>query len=257
MPSDALRILHEDDACLVAFKPAALATQAPANSIHWSGKSGRCYERAPRRRAKRRSKLRPARPVYLGLPHRLDRAVSGVIVLAKTRRAARKLSRQFERREVRKIYWACVVGAVEPASGTWTDSMRKVPDEPRAEIVAADHPDAQIAVLHYRTLGSVPQYSAAGTLLEIELETGRMHQIRLQAASRGHAVWGDELYGSQISLARHSDDPRQRIIAVHARSLEFKHPDSGEQLSVTAPLPEAWPHIEGVVRITAQSGSLP
>ncbi len=230
--SDALRILHEDDACLVAFKPAALATQAPREFDS--------LERQVRAMLERRRGEEPSggangrRPVYLGLPHRLDRAVSGVIVLAKTRRAARKLSRQFERREVRKIYWACVAGAVEPASGTWEDSMRKVPDEPRAEIVAADHPDAQIAVLHYRTLGDITQHASAGTLLEIELETGRMHQIRLQAAARGHAVWGDAVrFANPIWSA--TPTLRRTAAAYHRActpgALEFKHPDSGEQLS--------------------------
>jgi 23S rRNA pseudouridine1911/1915/1917 synthase len=242
VPSDALRILYEDDACLVAFKPAGLATQAPREFDSLERQVRAMLERRAAAKS-RAAEPTGARPVYLGLPHRLDRAVSGVIVLAKTRRAARKLSRQFERREVRKIYWACVAGAVEPASGTWTDSLRKVPDEPRAEIVAADHPDAQIAVLHYRTLGDITQHASAGTLLEIELETGRMHQIRLQATARGHAVWGDAMYGSQIPFGPPTDDPRQRIIAVHARSLEFKHPDSGEQLSITAPLPDEWQNL--------------
>ena len=123
------------------------------------------------------------------------------------------------------------MGAVELAgSGTWIIFMRKVPDEPRAEIVAAEEPHAQQAVLRYRTVGSVGETteggssSAApgarnstsaqvGTLLEIELETGRMHQIRVQAAARGHAVWGDAMYGLQLRFGSSSEDSRQRIIA--------------------------------------------
>ncbi len=174
--------------------------------------------------------------VYLGLPHRLDRSVSGVILLAKTRRAARKLSRQFERRTVHKTYWACVAGVVDPAEGTWVDFMRKIPDEPRSETVPESHPEAQEAVLHYRVLGETRH----GSWLEIDLETGRMHQIRLQAAVHGNPIVGDALYGSELSLGPAPAVDRLRAIALHARSISFDHPQTHERLTITAPLPEVW-----------------
>jgi 23S rRNA pseudouridine1911/1915/1917 synthase len=146
------------------------------------------------------------------------------------------LAQQFERRLVRKVYWACVAGEVTPAAGTWRDFVRKVPNEARAEVVGADHPDAQVAVLHYRTLGTRPW----GTWLEIELETGRTHQIRLQAASRGHPVLGDFQYGSTVPFGPQHEDERLRAIALHARSLGFRHPKTREEVSLTAPVSTEW-----------------
>jgi 23S rRNA pseudouridine1911/1915/1917 synthase len=182
----------------------------------------------------------PPHEVYLGVPHRLDRPASGAIVLATRRRAAHKLARQFERREVKKLYWACVAGRADPPSGTWQDYLRKVFGKPQAEVVPADHPEARLAVLHYRTLCSADW----GSWLEIELETGRTHQIRIQAASRGHPVLGDFQYGSPVPFGPQHSDERLRAIALHARTLAFQHPASKEQVSVTAPAPEFWPRAD-------------
>ncbi len=217
---------------LVVLKPAGLATQAP-----------RAFD-SLERRIKAFLKERDAKHgrVYLGVPHRLDRPVSGAMVFAKHSRAARRLSRQFERREVRKIYWMCVSGEVAPPCGIWTDWLRKVPGEVRAEVVEPNHPDRQRAILHYRTLG------VAGfvTWLEIELQTGRMHQVRIQAASRGWPVLGDAVYGSQVPFGPATDDVRARQIALHGRSLSFRHPMSGEKVHVTADADSAW-HALGVL----------
>jgi 23S rRNA-/tRNA-specific pseudouridylate synthase len=149
----------------------------------------------------------------------------------------RKLSKQFERREVQKVYWACVAGQPDPPTGAWQDHLRKVYGKPQAEVVPADHPDARLAVLHYRTLASTPW----GSWLEIELETGRTHQIRIQAASRGHPLLGDFQYGSTIPFGPQHADERLRAIALHARTLAFRHPVGKQWVSVTAPLPAFWP----------------
>lgn len=229
-------ILRESGPCLALLKPAGLATQAPAQ-----------FDSLERRlRAWLTERQAAADPVYLGVPHRLDRPVSGVMLFATRRRAAFKLSRQFERRQVRKIYWACVEGRVLPESGTWTDHMRKVYGHPRAEIVSADHPEGRLAVLHYRALGSACQpmggsHSAGrATLLEIELETGRTHQIRVQAAARGHAVLGDAFYGGTVFFGQQHSDERLRAIALHGRSITFTDPTSAERVTVEAPLPGDW-----------------
>ena len=158
------------------------------------------------------------------------------MVFAKHVRAARRLCEQFESRAVEKTYWALVEGHVEKETDVWTDSLRKVPDQPRGEIVPQDHPDARTAILRYRVL----QQTVHGTWLEIQLETGRMHQIRIQAASRGHPVLGDELYGSTRSFGPQTLDPRERWIALHARSLAFQHPMTRVPVSVTAPLSPYW-----------------
>ena len=150
------------------------------------------------------------------MPHRLDRPVSGVMVFATHVKAARRLSEQFEGRLVRKTYWALVAGVVEPAEGTWTDYVCKVEGEPRSIVVDRQHPEGRIAILHYRVVGR----HAHGSCLQIELETGRTHQIRVQAAARGYPLLGDDLYGCACRSAP-SRSTSAGWISLHARSLSF------------------------------------
>ena len=219
-------ILYEEGPCLMVNKPGGVLTQAPPGID--------CMEV----RIKRFLKQRDEKPgnVYLGTPHRLDRPVSGVMVFAKHVRAARRIAEQFEGRTVEKKYWAIVAGNVAEDSGTWTDYVRKVPGEARSELVAEDKTEGKVAVLHFRVLDRLP----FGCCLEIELETGRTHQIRVQAASRGHAVLGDYLYGSQMPFGPQTHNERERWIALHARSLKIRHPMTKEAVQQLAPLPEAW-----------------
>lgn len=219
-------ILYEDGPCLVVNKPGGLLTQAPPHidSLEL--------------RVKQFLKVRDEKPrrVYLGVPHRLDRPVSGLLAMAKHVRAARRIAEQFERRTVRKTYWALVEGRVSPESATWRDQVRKIPGEALAEIVDEDHPDGRSAVLHYRVLDQRDAIS----WLEIELETGRTHQIRLQAGSRGFPILGDALYGATTLFGPVTDDPRARWIALHARQIEFLHPMTKKPVCQTARLPQYW-----------------
>jgi 23S rRNA pseudouridine1911/1915/1917 synthase len=220
-------ILYQERHCLVVGKPAGIATQAPPgiDSLEI------------RIRAFLGQRDGDPERVYLGIPHRLDRPASGAMVFGTNRRATQRLSKQFERREIKKVYWACVAGTPEDAEGTWQDHLRKVYGKPLAEVVPADHPEAKLAVLHYRTLGTTEW----GALLEIELETGRTHQIRIQAASRGFPLVGDVMYGSTLPFGPQHEDERLRAIALHSRTLTFLHPLKKETVSVVAPVPEYWP----------------
>jgi 23S rRNA pseudouridine1911/1915/1917 synthase len=241
-----LTILHEDPSVLAVLKPSGLSTQAPRGIDSLEVRVRQWL----RERAEGASQSGDDR--YLGFPHRLDRAASGAILFALTRRAARIISRQFERRQVRKIYWAVVEGAIDRAEGTWIDFVRKVPDEPRVEIVAEGEPGAQQAVLHYMTLQVVPlAVGRRATWLEIELETGRMHQVRIQAASHGHPIFGDALYGAVAPFGGETADPRERAIALHARSISFRHPETNEPLTVTAPPTENWRGLDGLADVLA------
>lgn len=203
-------ILLHDGPCIVINKPGGLLTQAPPG----------IDSAEVRVRAYLRERERITHPFYLGIPHRLDRPVSGAMVFARHARAARRLSGQFERREVKKLYWALLAGAIEPAEGTWVDYLLKQPDRALVRIAAADTPGAQQARLRYRVVQTVATIS----WLEIWLETGRMHQIRVQAAARGHAVLGDTQYGSSRSFGPSATDDRQRWIALMSRRLVFRHP---------------------------------
>ena len=232
MPSRGFTILYEQGPVLVVQKPSGLLTQAPPGIDSLET------------RVKQFLKTRENKPgnVYLAIIHRLDRPVSGAIAFCKHVRAARKLSQQFEDRMVRKTYWALVEGSVADEAGTWTDYLRKVPGEARSEIVDRAHPDGQLAILHYRVL----RRDGAFTWLEIELETGRTHQIRLQASAHGHPILGDALYGSQTPFGPLTDDERARAIALHARHLGFRHPMTQAPAAIDAPLPDYWPELEEI-----------
>lgn len=175
-------------------------------------------------------------PPYLGVPHRLDRPVSGALLLGLTRNQTRRWADLFQRREVEKFYWAVVEGVVPENSGRWSDFMRKIPDQAKSEIVSADHPEAQLAILNFHVLGRSDRFS----WLRIGLETGRTHQIRLQSAARGWPIVGDGLYGGQHSFGPATVDLRERWIALHARSLRFEDPAGGTPVFLVAPLFPCW-----------------
>jgi 23S rRNA pseudouridine1911/1915/1917 synthase len=219
-------ILYEDDDCLVVNKPAGLLSQAPLGIDSLEFRIKRLLQ----------ARVKAADNIYLGVPHRIDRPASGAIVFAKTLKAAQRISKQFESRRVEKSYWALVEGTVAPAEATWTDHLKKIEGEPRSIVVDASDPGGRAAVLHYRVLKPL----AGKTLLEIVLETGRTHQIRVQCASRGHRLLGDSLYGSREPFGPWSEDERERLIALHARSLRFWHHNLRGYVAVVAPLPEHW-----------------
>jgi 23S rRNA pseudouridine1911/1915/1917 synthase len=254
--SNPLEVLFEDNHCLVVNKPAPMLTQGPPGvpSLEALAKE---YLKA---------KYAKAGNVYLGVPHRLDRPVSGVVVFARTSKAAARLAEQFRGREVVKIYWGLIEGTLTPAEGEWRDMIRKVPDESRGEIALAGAEGAKLAVLRYRVLkmlderrglsppetssdctypeGINPSARPMQTLVEFTPETGRMHQIRIQACQHGHPLVGDSAYGSTLSFGPAAESPRDRIIALHARRLTFLHPIRFEPIAVTAPLPAIWGGVE-------------
>jgi RluA family pseudouridine synthase len=219
-------ILYEEGGCLVVSKPPGLSTQAPPgiDSLEVQIKA---FLRA----------RDGAADAYLGVPHRLDRPASGAIIFAKDLRTTRKLGSQFERRRIRKVYWACVQGLVQPEAGAWEDYVYKIPGKPQAVVVPPEHPEGRRAALTYRVLATAEW----GSWLEIELETGRTHQIRVQAASRGHPVLGDQQYGSTMPFGPQYEDWRLRAIALHARSLTFRNPQTHQIVTVTAEVTNDWP----------------
>ena len=164
--------------------------------------------------------------VFIGLPHRLDRPVSGVVVFAKTSKALERLNNMFRDGNVKKIYWAITKGKPLPAQGeisSWilrNEKMNKSFSYPK-EVKGSKH-----ALLFYRQIAVSQNYN----LIEVELKTGRHHQIRCQLSSIGCPIKGDLKYGAQRSNPDGS-------ISLHARYIEFTHPVSKELIQVTAPLP--------------------
>ena len=174
--------------------------------------------------------------VFIGLPHRLDRPVSGVVVFAKTSKALERLNGMFRDGNVKKIYWAITKGKPMKAEGeisSWilrNEKMNKSFSYPK-EVKGSKH-----ALLSYTLKAASQNYN----LIEVELKTGRHHQIRCQLASIGCPIKGDLKYGAQRSNPDGS-------ISLHARYIEFIHPVSKQLIQVTAPVPadRLWQSFEG------------
>lgn len=209
-------VLYHDNHLLVLDKPAGMLVQGDATGdldlLTW---------------AKAWVKREYAKPgeAYLGLVHRLDRPVSGVVVFARTSKAAARLSAQFRERGVRKVYWALVAGAPSHEAVLRGRLVRVAGRSSRP----GGEGEGQAAELRYRRLG----VDGGVALLEVELGTGRHHQIRLQLAEAGLPILGDVRYGGPAGFAPGS-------IGLHARRLEVEHPTRGERLAFEAPPPAAW-----------------
>jgi 23S rRNA pseudouridine1911/1915/1917 synthase len=224
-------VLHEVSGVMAVLKPAGLATQAVVGVDSMEARVRRLLQDR-------------GDGIYLGVPHRLDRCVSGVMLFATTRRAARKLARQFERREIVKRYLALVQppgsGRLPKVGDRWVDLLAKVQDEPRGCLASASDPSAKEAC----TAVVAVWRAEAAIAVELQPETGRMHQLRIQAASRSMPILGDRLYGSTQPLCGGEvvTDVRQEEIALAAISIEFTDPgQSGVPGSEIRRRVEYWP----------------
>jgi 23S rRNA pseudouridine1911/1915/1917 synthase len=245
--SSPLVILEEDADCLAVAKPAGQFTQGT-----WAPPGEMTLEQSVRRY------LDPDHPesAYLGIVHRLDRPTSGVLLWAKTPKAARRLSAQFESRRVVKEYWAIVelggsavdgegtagrAGPPDPAGGTeetWSDWLTRTSRTGTACVVAPGTTGARPAVT--RAQRSAARGLAPGLAwIRLWPQTGRTHQLRAQAAARGMPILGDSEYGSGAGFG----GPNR--IALHARSLRIRHPILLREMTLVAPIPAEW-HALGV-----------
>jgi 23S rRNA pseudouridine1911/1915/1917 synthase len=212
-----LRVLYEDNHVIAVFKPAGVLTQGDA-----SGEAS-LMDWVKRWLAERYHK--PGN-VFLGLVHRLDRPVCGVVLFAKTSKAASRLSQQFRERTVEKHYLACVEGRLTPASGRLAHFIAHTEGSRSVKVSNQARSDAKSASLRYDTIWA----SDTVSILDVQLETGRKHQIRAQLAHVGHPIVGDRLYGSRRGLDA-------TAIALCSVSLAFVHPIT--KTSVTIALPPA------------------
>jgi 23S rRNA pseudouridine1911/1915/1917 synthase len=227
MDAAELDILLEDGPLLAINKPPGIITQGAPRGVEGLVDLARSYLK--------RKYDKPGN-VYLGIPHRLDRPVSGVVIFSRNSKCAARLAEQFAQRQVRKVYWACLERPPAEQAGTLVDWVFRIPDQPRVEIATADTPGARRAELSYRVLGT----QRGRALVEVELQTGRMHQIRIQFASRGCPIVGDAQYGARTTFAGASSGEREGAIALHARSLTLQHPVRYEPVTITAPPPAVW-----------------
>ena len=226
-----IEILHENAWFLVINKPSGILTQAVPGIDS--------VQTLLVQQLQERDATSPT--PFIGIPHRLDRVTSGAMVVARNQRALRRLSDQFASRKVNKIYHAIVPELNQSDKTTWTNWIRKVPDEPRAELALETDVDAKQAVLRFHVVSQHDLSNRPVSLVEIELETGRMHQIRLQFAAHGFPILGDLLYGSTVEWLGAIPGERESPIALHARKIEFRNPQNAELVSAIAPYPVGWP----------------
>lgn len=165
--------------------------------------------------------------VFLGVVHRLDRPVSGLVVFARTSKALTRLNKMFAEGEVHKTYWALVKNAPQETEATLTHWLVRNEKQNKSYAYATEKSNAKKAILKYRLIGKSDNYS----LLEVQLMTGRHHQIRCQLAAMGCPIKGDLKYGAPRSNPDGS-------ISLLSRKMEFIHPVSKERITVEAPLPD-------------------
>lgn len=165
--------------------------------------------------------------VFCGVTHRLDRPTSGVVVFAKTSKALSRLNEMFKKGQMDKTYWAIVKKRPAKEEDTLTHYLIKTERNNKSTAYDTEKPNTKKAVLHYKLIASSDNYH----LLEVDLETGRHHQIRCQLSKIGSPIKGDLKYGAERSNTDGS-------ISLHARSISFVHPVSKEEILITAPVPK-------------------
>ena len=174
-----------------------------------------------------KEKYNKAGNVFLGVVHRLDRPTSGVIIFARTSKALERLNKMLRDKTISKTYWAVVKGYPLKEKNTLINFLKKNPKNNKSSVYTKEIPDSKRAILHYNILKKLDSYS----LLEIDLETGRHHQIRAQLSFIGFPIKGDLKYGFNRSN-------KDGSIHLHARKIIFMHPVSKEEISVIAPTPK-------------------
>ena len=216
-PSD--RIIFIDNHLIAVTKPAGLLTQPDRNTDESLIDQTRQWIK---------EKYNKPNNIFLGLVHRLDRNVSGVVLFARTSKAASRLSKQFREGTPKKHYRAIVLGKLKEEHTTLVHYLRKEKSL-RATVFPRETPTAKRSELSYEVINSLEKKS----LLEVSLSTGRFHQIRAQMAFIGHPIIGDVKYGAPEPL------PNQEI-ALYAHKLVFSHPVSNKEITLTAPEPKTW-----------------
>lgn len=173
--------------------------------------------------------------VFLGVVHRLDRPTSGIIIFARTSKALERLNKMLREKSIQKTYWAIVKNSPSNKQGTLEHFLKKNPKNNKSTAFKSELEGSKKAILHYKIIQILNSY----VLLEIDLETGRHHQIRCQLASIKCPIKGDLKYGFKRSN-------KDGGIHLHARKIGFTHPVSKEEITITAPLPEdvIWNAIE-------------
>lgn len=219
------RILYEDNHIMIVNKRVGEIVQGDKTGDEPIGEKYKAF-----------IAVRDSKPgqVFMGIPHRLDRPVSGICMLAKTSKALERLNAMFRDGQVHKFYWALTCEAPREESGLLEDWLYRIESQNKSYICRPGaRKDAKQCRLKYRFLGSTDRYH----LLEVELLTGRHHQIRCQLSHMGCVIKGDLKYGAPRS------NPDGGI-CLHARRITFVHPVKKEEMTISAPVPREWKGME-------------
>jgi 23S rRNA pseudouridine1911/1915/1917 synthase len=226
-----LEVVYEDNHLLAVNKPAMLPTMGVAGEHDSLLTVAKEYIR---------NKYSKPGNVYLGIVSRLDAPVTGLVLLAKTSKAASRLSEAFRLRRVQKTYLAVVEGKPAPSAATLEHHLRKDERHRKVHVTHAAHGEAQLARLTYQSASTADDM----TLLEVKPETGRKHQIRVQLAKTGYSIIGDRKYGSTLGFPDG--------IALHSYRLELEHPVRHEALALKAPVPPSWRRHQTISQLISQ-----
>ena len=213
-----MTVVYEDNHIIVVHKTASVIVQADKTGDTPLSETVKQYLK---------EKYQKPGNVFLGVTHRLDRPVSGLVIFAKTSKALTRLNEMFRAGEVKKTYWAVVKNAPKESEGELVHFLVRNEKQNKSYAYDKEVPNSKKAVLDYRLIGRSENYY----LLEVDLKTGRHHQIRCQLAKMGCPIKGDLKYGSPRSNPDGS-------ICLHARRVRFVHPVSKELIELKAPLPE-------------------
>ena len=213
-----MQILYEDNHIIVVNKPVAELVQGDRTGDETLAEKVKQYVK---------KKYKKPGDVYLGIPHRLDRPTSGIVIFARTSKALVRLNKMFLDREIQKTYWAVVQSRPREIEETLENYLSKNEEKNRSHIAQSDKKGGKLAKLKYRYLCETAKYY----LLEVELYTGRHHQIRAQLSHIGCPIKGDLKYGSKRSN-------KDSGIHLHAREVAFTHPVRKEPMKITAPVPK-------------------
>jgi 23S rRNA pseudouridine1911/1915/1917 synthase len=233
-----LDIRYEDDDLAIINKPAGMMVHAGAGATEDARNRGTLVNALLHHFATLSAVGGELRP---GIVHRLDKETSGLIVVAKNDDAHRQLSAQFARREVKKTYIALVHGWLKKDSGTITKSISR--DPVHRTRMTTRQAGGREAITHYRAVRRIESDSGKFTLLEVKIDTGRTHQIRVHMASLGHPIVGDALYGAPRQLPGRNlqgkdKQPTLPRNFLHAAALQLQHPRTGERIALKSDLPE-------------------
>lgn len=213
-----LDIIYEDNHLIVINKPVGKLVQGDATGDEPLSETLKSYIK---------KKYNKPGNVYLGVVHRLDRPTSGVLVFAKTSKALSRLNKQFSQRETQKTYWAIVENKPPQTEGRLVNYLKRNHKQNKSYAYPKPTPEAKKAVLNYKLAKSLKNYY----LLEIDLETGRHHQIRAQLSDINCIIKGDLKYGAKRSNANAG-------IHLHAKTLRLIHPVKKTEMTFEASLPE-------------------